>query len=188
MFEQIPQWAQNQASQREQQNPTMPAQPQGGMNFASILGQPQQQGGGTGMMGAMGGAQSGYTPAQLQHPSSTNSMLGGLGFNAVTGGLFRHNNSPLQDIQQAINLGRTITDAQWAQAGLPPGGGAQGAGMMGAAGGTSGGGVNPMGSGPNQISIPRFNTPGSGSPGTYGGSSPDIGTLLSLASIAARFA
>jgi len=46
-------------------------------------------------------------------------------------GLGRKNNTPKQDIQQAINLGRTITDAQWAEAGLPPGGGAEGAAMMG---------------------------------------------------------
>lgn len=195
MFEVIPEWAQNQAAQHEQQNPSMPPPPQGigasgGNNLASILGGPAPQGG---MMGAMGGAQSGYTPVQLQHPSSTNALLGGLGFNAITGGLFRHNNSALQDIQQAINLGRPITDAQWAQAGLPPGGGAQGAGMMAAGGGqqVSGGGVYPVSGNANQLSIPKFSTqvtPPSGNGGTYGGSSgQDIGTMLSLATLAARF-
>lgn len=35
----------------------------------------------------------------------------------------RKNNSPIQDISQALAAGRTITDAQWAQAGFGPGGG-----------------------------------------------------------------
>lgn len=38
----------------------------------------------------------------------------------------RKNNSPIQDISQAVALGRPITDAQWAQAGYGPGGAAPG--------------------------------------------------------------
>lgn len=43
--------------------------------------------------------------------------LGGL-----TGVLSRTNNTPLQDIRQAIELGRPISDASWAQAGYGPNG------------------------------------------------------------------
>lgn len=45
-----------------------------------------------------------------------------LGALPVVGGLFRKNASPIQDIAGAIRQGKTITDAQWAQAGFGPGG------------------------------------------------------------------
>lgn len=43
----------------------------------------------------------------------------------LTGGLFRKNSTPIQDIQRALSQGLPVSDASWAQAGLPPGGGPQ---------------------------------------------------------------
>jgi len=44
---------------------------------------------------------------------------------AIRGIFGQGNQSPIEDIRAAQALGRPITDAQWAQAGLPPGGGDQ---------------------------------------------------------------
>lgn len=45
---------------------------------------------------------------------------------SVIGNIFKKNNSPLQDIRQALQLGRPVSDASWAQAGYGPGGSAPG--------------------------------------------------------------
>lgn len=162
MFEVIPQWVQNQASQREQQNPTMMPNAQGmggGSNLASILGGPMP--GGTGMMGAIVGSMMPTGQSQGMNAALGTQLQGHLGSNlsgaasgAATGAMFgpwgaaaggalgglahqfsKTNNTPLQDIHQALSLGLPISDASWAQAGYGPGGtalrGVAQAGLMG---------------------------------------------------------
>lgn len=87
---------------------------------------------------------SGQTPgmlaAQIAGPHSQNGLFGGNGYAApldlVGGALFgKKNATPIQDIAAALKLGRTITDAQWAQAGYGPGGSAPGGAQSGSANG-----------------------------------------------------
>lgn len=74
-----------------------------------------------GPSGGQGGQPSGPSPgvlaAQAAGPHS-----GNVGTQLMFGGLNRKNASPIQDIAGALAQGRTITDAQWAQAGFGPGG------------------------------------------------------------------
>lgn len=77
----------------------------------------------SGMPTGTGNLTPGMIAAQASGPHSGNGtvdnlLLGG----GVAGGLFRKNATPIQDIAGALKLGRTITDAQWAQAGYGPGG------------------------------------------------------------------
>lgn len=71
-------------------------------------------------------APSGPTPGMIaaQQATGTHGGAGRSTTGMLLGGFLgaRKNNSPIQDISQAIALGRTITDAQWAQAGYGPGG------------------------------------------------------------------
>lgn len=75
---------------------------------------------------APSGNAEGLTPGMLA-AQQANGTRGGAG-RSITGmalgGILgaKKNNSPIQDISQAIALGRPITDAQWAQAGFGPGG------------------------------------------------------------------
>lgn len=91
---------------------------------ASLLG----VGGGATTAGATpAAAPGGLTPGMAAAKAATGTRGGGgtsLGLNSLAGGLLagKKNNSAIQDISQAIGLGRTITDAQWAQAGYGPGG------------------------------------------------------------------
>lgn len=95
---------------------------------ASLLG----VGGGAAPAGAApAAAPGGLTPGMAAAKAATGTRGGGgtsLGLNSLAGGLLagKKNNSAIQDISQAIALGRPITDAQWAQAGYGPGGAAQG--------------------------------------------------------------
>lgn len=97
----------------------------------SANGAPGQPGG--------GGQTPGMIAAQAAGPHSKNPLTSGIG-GAITGlggglGIGRKNASPIQDIAGALALGRTITDAQWAQAGFGPGGSAQGGTQPGSANG-----------------------------------------------------
>ncbi len=102
---------QAQMQQGQQQFPNVP----GGMGGMSVPG-----GVPNGPVGA------GQTPGMLAAAGTQ-----GHGANLIPSpldplGLFRKNNSPIQDISQALAQGKTITDAQWAQAGFGPGGSQQG--------------------------------------------------------------
>lgn len=98
--------------------------------------------GGGGSSGGGGGAMGGFDlGTSLLNPGGAGAQAFGLPdplsgiTNSITG---KGNSTPIQDIRRAQGLGRTITDAQWAQAGLPPGGGAYGGGAYGGgAGGSS---------------------------------------------------
>lgn len=84
----------------------------------------------------VGGVGGSLTPGMMAAQQATGTRGGGgnAGINGLGAidplNLFggRKNNSPIQDISQALALGRTITDAQWAQAGFGPGGAALTAG------------------------------------------------------------
>lgn len=100
-------------------------------SIAALLGVPQ----GVPVGGAPAQAGPTETPGMLAARAATGTRGGGGNAGISIGGidplnLFsgRKNNSPIQDISQAIALGRTITDAQWAQAGYGPGGSAPGGG------------------------------------------------------------
>lgn len=96
-------------------------------------------GGGSGGA-ATGGQAPGVAAAmgtQLQNRggASPGALLGGL----ALGGLGKTNNSPLQDIRQALQLGRPVSDASWAQAGFGPSGAAPGGTPAAGGGGAVGG-------------------------------------------------
>lgn len=97
----------------------------------------QSSGGGQGF-GA--GWSLGGNNTQLISPGGAAAQALGLPdpFKGVTDSILGNgNSSPLQDIRRAQSQGKTITDAQWAQAGLPPGGGAYGMGNTPGGGGSN---------------------------------------------------
>jgi hypothetical protein len=67
------------------------------------------------------GPSAGMLAATAAGSHSSNGIPGVLA-GGLSAGLLRKNASPIQDISSAISQGKTITDAQWAQAGFGPGG------------------------------------------------------------------
>lgn len=91
--------------------------PPGSANGAPGAAQPQAPSGNS------------LTPGMMAAQAAAGTRGGGgtdIGSGLMTGFIgSRKNNSPIQDISQALGAGRTITDAQWDQAGYGPGGAAR---------------------------------------------------------------
>lgn len=107
---------------------------------------------------APSGNAGGLTPGMLAAQQATGThggagaSLGAMALGGILGA--KKNNSPIQDISQAIALGRPITDAQWAQAGFGPGGADR-----------NGGTANALAPSPSLAQAnPTIAPPGSGAP------------------------
>ncbi len=90
-----------------------------GMLAAQQAGAGHSGGGGFSGLGALGGAAAGAAMGSVVPGIGT--LVGGLA-GGLMPNLFKQNRPYIQDIAAALQQGKTITDAQWAQAGYGPGG------------------------------------------------------------------